>query len=150
MLATAPPAEEALGAEARATAVSVHVQSQPELVVSAEHSSWTLAEGKAVFEGGVTATRGDLSLQCNRLEVLHGKDGQVESAVATGEVEIRRDGWLARGETASLDQVAGRLVLSGSPRLEEAGNVLIGERIVVSLESEEVNCERCTLSIGAQ
>ena len=125
------------------------MQTQPELVVSAEQSSWTLAEGKAVFEGNVAATRGELSLHCNRLEITQGEDGQVETAIATGEVEIRRDGWLARGEAASLDQSEGRLVLTGKPRLEEAGNVLVGERIVVSLEGEEVNCERCTLSIGS-
>ncbi|MEC7240737.1 MAG: LptA/OstA family protein [Myxococcota bacterium] len=142
-------ANEAPGAEAHATEVSVRVQTQPELVVSAERSSWTLAAGKAVFEGAVRATRGELSLQCNRLEVIHGEDGHVETAMATGGVEIRRDGWLARGEIASLDQVAGRVVLTGEPRLEEAGNVLVGERIVVSLEGEEVNCERCTLSIGS-
>ena len=149
MIATAPPADEATGVEASATGVSVQVQTQPELVVSADRSSWTLSEGKAVFEGAVKATRGGLSLHCERLEVSHGEDGQVDTAMASGGVEIRRDSWLARGATASLDQTTGRLVLTGSPRLEEAGNVLVGERIVVSLEGEEVTCERCTLSIGS-
>ena len=133
---------------ATATGVSLQVDSQPELVVSAERSSWALASGQAVFEGEVKATRGELSLECDRLKVVHREDGQVESATATGNVRLRRDGWLAKGEVAELDQEQGRLVLTGSPVLEEAGNRLVGERIVVSLEAEEVTCERCTLSIG--
>lgn len=150
MVATAPVADEAPGVEARATGVAVQVTSQPELVVSADRSSWVLAKGTAVFEGSVEATRGELSLQCDRLEVTHGEDGQVQTAQASGGVEIRRDGWLAKGGTAALVQSTGQLVLTGSPRLEEAGNVLVGERIVVSLEGEEVSCERCTLSIGSE
>lgn len=149
-MATAPPSEEAAGPVANATGVSLRVESQPELVVSADRSSWVLASGEAVFEGAVKATRGEISLNCDRLEVTHSEEGGVKSAIATGQVEIRREGWLARGETATLDQEQGRLVLTGNPQLEEAGNRLIGERIVVALEGEEVICERCTLSIGAQ
>jgi len=129
--------------------VELRVASTPELVIEAENSTWSLSEGKAVFTGKVTATRGSLLLTCDSLEVQHDDGGEVQIALALGNVEIQREGWKATGGRATLDQGEGSLILTESPRLEEGGNWLVGERIRVFLEGERVECERCKLSIGA-
>lgn len=142
------PEGETPGAAAVATDVSLRVDGTPELVIQAEKSTWTLSEGKAVFTGSVVATRGTLVLRCDTLEVEHAEAGDIRIAVALGNVEIEREAWRATGGRATLDQEKGSLVLTESALLEEGGNRLVGERIRVFLESEQVECERCTLSLG--
>jgi lipopolysaccharide transport protein LptA len=129
--------------------VELRVAGTPELVIEAEQSTWSMGEGKAVFSGKVIATRGSLVLRCDQLEVQHTPEGEVLFALALGHVEISREGWTATGGRATLDQEQGSLVLTESPRLEEGGNRLVGERIRVFLESDRVECDHCKLSIGA-
>lgn len=142
------PEAETPGAPAIATDVSLRVAGTPELVIQAEKSTWAMRQGKAVFTGNVVATRGTLVLRCDALEVEHAEAGDIRIAVALGNVEIQRENWRATGGRATLDQEKGSLVLTESPQLEEGGNRLVGERIRVFLENEQVECERCTLSIG--
>ncbi len=142
----APETQEA-SSVAKAQDVSLRVEGAPELLIKAEQSTWDLKAGKAVFSGGVTATRGSLTLRCDSLTVEHEESGEVRLALASGHVEIERDDWKATGGRATLDQRQGSLVLTESPQLEEGGNRLVGDRIRVFLESERVDCEHCTLSL---
>ncbi len=123
---------------------------QPELLIEAEHSSWAMKTRTADFSGKVVATRGDLILRCDSLQVKHAEKGEIQEAIASGNVQIESQQWKATGSKAVLDQASGSLVLTGSPRLQEGPNALVGERIRVFLDDERVECERCKLSIGAQ
>jgi lipopolysaccharide export system protein LptA len=142
----APETEEAKSV-AKAQGVSLRVEGVPELLIQSEQSTWDMKAGKAVFSGGVLATRGSLTLRCDSLTVEHDESGEVRLALASGRVEIERDDWKATGGRATLDQRQGSLVLTESPQLEEGGNRLVGERIRVFLENERVECEQCTLSL---
>jgi len=123
---------------------------QPELLIEAEKSSWSMKTRTAEFSGNVAATRGALILRCDELQVQHQEGGEIQEAVASGNVRIESEQWSATGAKAVLDQTDGSLVLTGSPRLAEGANTLVGERIRVFLDDERVECERCKLSIGAQ
>jgi lipopolysaccharide transport protein LptA len=99
------------------------------------------------FSEGVVATWGNLVLRCDSLGVTHDASGAVRLASATGNVEIERDNWKATGGRAVLDQQQSSLVLTESPSLEEGGSRLVGDRIRVFLQTERVECEKCTLSL---
>ena len=132
-----------------ASDVTAVVDSSPELRVSADHSSWSLGDQQAIFQGDVELVRGDVKLTCDRLELHHDSDGAVERAIATGTVRVEREAWQASSDRAELDQNAGQLVLTGSPTLEEESKTLKGERISIALQGDSVSCEKCILSVGA-
>jgi len=123
---------------------------QPELLIEAKHSTWAMKTREAEFSGNVVATRGELVLRCDALKVKHEEKGAIQEAVASGNVRIESQQWKATGSKAVLDQTSGSLVLTGTPRLQEGSNALVGELIRVFLDDERVECEQCKLSIGAQ
>ncbi|MBW1881217.1 MAG: hypothetical protein JRJ84_22920 [Deltaproteobacteria bacterium] len=118
------------------------------LVITSHRSTWSLRDGTMVFEGEVEATRGEVVLDCDRLEVSYQND-RVERAVASGAVRVRRGEQEARGSRALLTMADGRLVLEGDPVLRDGARHLRGERIVLFLDDERVECEQCRVEIAA-
>jgi lipopolysaccharide export system protein LptA len=118
----------------------------PPLVVTGGRSEWKLADGVVVFEQAVTATRHDVTITCDRLEVRYSGD-RVEEATATGHVRVARGARAATGERATLTVADGRVVLEGSPTLTEGPNRMTGERIVLWLDDERLECDRCRLEV---
>ena len=118
------------------------------LTIEAPRSSWEVSERRAIFEGGVVARRGDLTLTCERLEVRYGEDGAFQSASAEGGVEATRGQWTAAGAAARLEIATGELALTGSPWLRDGKNTLSGTHIVFFLDAERVECVDCRLVVG--
>ncbi len=124
--------------------------SKPPLEIDAPRTSWDLKARSAVFEGGVTAKRGDFTLTCDRLTVTFaggGKTDAVELATAEGNVAITRDERTATGERAELHGQTGEVVLTGHPTLVEGSNRLSGEVVRLFLDDERISCEKCHLVI---
>lgn len=117
------------------------------LVVEAPSSEWDLAGGLVVFEGGVTVTRGDLRITCDRLEVTWQGAGEVTRAVGTGHLTLEHRAWKATAQRGELFTAEERVVLEGSPRVEQEGRTLDGQRIELSLADERVRCEGCRLVV---
>jgi lipopolysaccharide export system protein LptA len=118
------------------------------LIIASHRSTWSLRDGTMVFEGEVVATRGDVELACDRLEVQY-RDDRVDRAVATGEVRVLRGKQEARGSRALLTTTDGRVTLEGDPVLRDGARHLRGERIVLFLDDERVECEQCRVEISA-
>jgi lipopolysaccharide export system protein LptA len=121
----------------------------PPLTVTGERSSWRLRDGVVLFEGSVQAVRGEVTLSCDQLEVLYAGE-RVEQARAAGDVRVVRGGRVARGATAVLTTATGEVVLEGAPTLEEGPNRMSGERIVLWLDDERLECVRCRLEVEGQ
>lgn len=137
----------AMAAEDRAEAsgVSAELAGGIPLTIRAEKSSWELKTRRAVFEGAVEAERGPFHLSCQRLEVQADEAGAPSRALATGEVRVSRAPWEARGGSAELQLAAGVLTLTGQPRVSDGRSELTGERIVLHMDDERVECDNCTL-----
>lgn len=139
-------ARAALGPDgAHAEQVQVQVPGAEPLSVRAERATWDMKTQGLTLEGAVEATRGPFSLRCERLVLEVGADGQIQRAIATGGVALQRQTWTARGARAELDLPTGVLVLTGAPEVSDGRGQLRGERVVLRLDDERVECERCEL-----
>jgi lipopolysaccharide transport protein LptA len=136
---------EGRGVEARLTAGPV--DKPPQLTVTSRTSRWRLADRVMVFEGQVRATRGDLVMTCEALEVVS-SDDRVEHATARGAVEVQRGNQVARAELATLDVASGRLVLEEAAHLSEGPHTMRGERVTFHLDEDLVVCDACQVVIS--
>jgi lipopolysaccharide export system protein LptA len=117
------------------------------LEISAPHTDWDLSKREATLSGGVVAVRDDLRMECERMIVHFSDPGRVEWAVATGAVRVSLGGRVATGKKAKLTTANGVVVLTGSPSLSDGANHMRGERIVLWLDDQRVECEACRLQI---
>ena len=117
------------------------------LEITAPHTEWDLSQREATLSGGVVAVRDDLRMECERMIVNFSDPGQVERAVATGAVRVSLGDRLATGQKAELTTANGVVVLTGSPSLSDGANHMRGERIVLWLDDQRVECEACRLQI---
>ncbi len=119
------------------------------LDVRSRRSDWDLKAGTALFTQDVVAVRGEVTLRCERLEVVLGSAGTIKSASASGKLRLSTGGREATAERAELDVTSGTLVLTGSPRISEAGRSLSGDRIRVELDGGRAVCEGdpCRLTV---
>ena len=114
----------------------------PELVVTGARSRWDLKTGAAVFEGSVRAVRGALVLTAERAE-LAVNQGQVTRAAASGHVHVVRESREAWAESADFDVRAGKVTLTGGPRVSEGATRISGDRILLFVDDERIECEKC-------
>lgn len=132
------------GVDAHAT-----VGGTPPLVITGKRSRWDLKGGTVVFEEGVQAVRGDVTVFCDTLDVTYAGD-RVEKAVASHHVRVVKGGREARGDTAVLTTADGRVELQGSPSITEGANRMSGERIVLFLDDERLECDACRLEVAGE
>jgi len=84
----------------------------------------------ATFEGKVVARQGDLTLYADRLVISNSADGHDLSRVeAFGNVRILQGARQASGAHAVYEPKEGRIVLDGSPRVVQEGDVITGKLI---------------------
>ncbi len=129
--------------------VSATAGSEPGLSIESERASWELRGQEVVFEGSVQAVRGAFTLHCDRLEARFDTPESLRSAVATGQVRVVHGERVATGDQAELDVPSGRLEILGAPTLREGARSLRGDRLVLFLDDERLECEACTLEIAA-
>jgi lipopolysaccharide export system protein LptA len=128
--------------------------------VSADAAEYFNATGLVVFTGKVVAVQGDSTLTADRMEVALSRqeqqertsagpagpaDGQRIAAItATGNVSFRqvdpetKKERYATGEKAVYDDARRTVTMTGSPRLWEGKNVIVGEEMVFLLEDKRV------------
>lgn len=126
---------------ATGTVVSRPDDGKPPLAISSSSSDWDLRSKRAVFTGNVVVTRADVTLRCARLEVAYAPGDSIDTVVATGGVVVERGARVARAERAELAGRTGQVTLTQGPRLLDGPNELVGERIVLWLDDERVQCE---------
>jgi len=121
----------------------------PELKIEGERSTWSMAEGTFVFEESVKATRGPVTLYCDKLDVDY-VDDRVQEARAQGNVRVVRGDRVATALEALLTVADGRLVLEGEAVLEEGPHRLTGDRVILWLDQDRASCEGCVLSVAGE
>jgi len=136
--------------EGAAEVVTAELGGEVALAISSERARWDLAGQSVTFEGAVEARRGAFTLSCERLEARFDSPERLVSAEAVGRVVVRHRARVASGGRALLDIPAGRIELTGEPRIREGGRTLAGERILLFLDAERLECERCTLEVAPE
>lgn len=102
-------------------------------------------KGTVVFTGHVVATRDDMIIDADRLEVFYSKQEQhapkadqtgnkaIDRIVATGHVRITKGGKVATGEKAIYEKQAEKITLVGSAQVWDGPNRVKGDTITMFL-----------------
>ena len=94
------------------------------------------------FIGNVTATRGDLVIHSDRLEVYRNvKTEKIDRIEAIGRVDIRRDGKYATADKAVYDDGEQKIVLVGNPKAWENDNIIVGHKMSFYLKTDQLIVE---------
>jgi lipopolysaccharide transport protein LptA len=96
----------------------------------------------ARFTDDVVVHRGDAVMRSPQMDARYGKDGELTVLQLRGGVDLRQGDRRATGESADYDAKARTMVLLGDPKLYDRGDVLVGDRIELSLDSSEVRVSR--------
>jgi lipopolysaccharide export system protein LptA len=99
--------------------------------------------GIVVFTGHVKATRGDLTIYSDKLEVFYEKRKQggetkktVKKIVATGHVRIIQGERVGTGKQAIYDKPAEKITITGRAQVSEGLNRVSGERIIFFINED--------------
>jgi lipopolysaccharide transport protein LptA len=112
------------------------------LRVEAAHLFVDKARQVAHFDGNVVVHREDLIVKSPRMDALYDKDGQLTHLELRGGVDLREGDRHATGQSADYEARKRVVALTGDPRLYDRGDVLVGDRIDMALDSKEVFVER--------
>ena len=98
------------------------------------------------FSGDVLLRRGDLTVRGPKLDARYAEGGgertEIDQAEVSGGVVLRQGDRRATGRTASYSATSGKVVLLGDPRLFDRGDELRGDRIELSVNTEEIRVEK--------
>lgn len=99
--------------------------------------------GIVVFTGHVKATRGDLIIHSDKIEVFYEKRKKgeetkkaVKKIVATGQVRIVQGERVGTGEQAVYDKPAEKITITGAAQVLEGPNRVSGERIIFFINED--------------
>lgn len=96
----------------------------------------------ARFTDDVVVRRGDAVMRSPRMDARYGKDGELTLLEMRGGVDVQQGDRRATGQSADYDAKARTMVLLGDPKLYDRGDVLVGDRIELSLDTSEVRVSR--------
>lgn len=92
----------------------------------------------AVFSGRVIAKQGDVTIYSDKLIVSYADiSGEVDKVEAVGNVRILQSNRTGIAERAVYDSHDGRIVLTGSPRVEQGSDRISGKIITYYLDDEK-------------
>ena len=119
-------------------------QEAPQLPTRVEAARLSLdrSERLARFTDDVVVRRGDVVVRGPRMDAHYDAAGQLTHLYLQGGVELRQGDRRAVAENADYDARTREVLLTGDPRLFDRGDVLVGERIAMALDSHEVRVER--------
>lgn len=97
---------------------------------------------EAVWSGKVKAVRGRTVLTCNRLVAKYTAAQEITRIECVGDVEATHGDMWARGERADFDNVAGLLVVTGSPEARKGPNAMRGAKITFDVGRDTIAVEQ--------
>jgi lipopolysaccharide export system protein LptA len=98
-------------------------------------------EQKAIWTGHVVAKRGKVTLYCNTLLAFYDDAGTINRLEAQDKVKIVKTNSTATSKRAVFHPKTNSVVMTGSPVLVRKGNTLRGTRIIVALDTDEIDVE---------
>jgi lipopolysaccharide transport protein LptA len=116
----------------------------PQLPTRVEASRLSLdrSERLARFTDDVVVRRGDVVVRGPRMDAHYDSSGQLTHLYLRGGVELRQGDRRAVAQNADYDARTREVLLTGDPRVFDRGDVLVGERIALALDTHEIRVER--------
>jgi lipopolysaccharide export system protein LptA len=111
------------------------------LDIAAERLEVDVRSGKALLEGEVRATLGELSVSCSRVEITYDESPRVRRARGTGEVRARFKGIVAHAASIDVDVPRRKVELSGGVRLERGKGWVTADRALLDVQAGKVSLE---------
>jgi len=94
------------------------------------------------FIGNVTATRGDIVIHSDRLEVYRDpKTEKIDRIEAIGRVDISRGTKYATADKAIFYEAEQKIVLLGNPKAWENDNIIVGHKMNIYLKTDQLIVE---------
>lgn len=91
----------------------------------------------AIFTGKVVAKQGDITIFADRLTINYGeKKGDVEKIEADGNVRIIQENRTGIAAHAVYESKAGRMTLTGNPKVMQGTDTLSGESITYFIDED--------------
>lgn len=95
------------------------------------------ADSRAVFRGNVRSQMPQMRIESDEFE-LESSGSKGERILARGNVRVKARERVGRAQSALIDVGSNRLVLAGAASVQEQGNKLEGERIVLYTDEDRV------------
>ena len=112
------------------------------LTIQADHLDVWHDKHRARFTGHVHLTRADFVLDCDVLRVRYARNGEIETAIATGHVHMRQGGRRGQADRVRLDNRNQRLVLEGHAVMNQPGGTVRGDVIIHDLRRKTTEVHR--------
>lgn len=127
---------------AAATPAAAEPASPEEIDLRSETLVVQHAERQAVFGGGVTAVRGDLTLSCPEVLALYDRQAKVTVVRCVGPVTAVQGERTMHAGAGEFDNVTGILSLSGDPTLVEGERRLQGDLLTYDVATRKAELFR--------
>jgi lipopolysaccharide export system protein LptA len=107
------------------------------ITIKSDHLSADNRGKTAVFTGKVVAKQGDVTIFADKLTINYGdQKGEVEKVEADGNVRIIQENSIGVASHAVYDSRAGRMTLTGNPRVMQGKDTLTGEIITYYVDED--------------
>ncbi|AKU92235.1 LptA/OstA family protein [Vulgatibacter incomptus] len=103
---------------------------------------------RAVFGGGVVASRGDLEVRCPMLTAVYDNASRVREVSCDGPVSATQGARTMTSRSGYFDNVTGELHLSGETTLVEEGRSFSGETLVYETGSSQATLVRARAELS--
>ncbi|MGL4397379.1 MAG: LptA/OstA family protein, partial [Hyphomicrobium sp.] len=118
----------------------------PQVDIEANQMEILDADKKAIFRGGVIATRAGVNLRCDELTVKYDEVKQPDGSSKTdatdldakGNVTIKTSRETITGDWAKFDPQANTLVVGGNVKLVQGSTVLTGKELRANLDTNKI------------
>jgi lipopolysaccharide transport protein LptA len=116
--------------------------------VEADHLAVHKEARLARFSDDVVLRRGDTVAKSPRMDARYDETGQLTTLQMRGGVDLRQgSGRRATGQSADYDARSRTLVLTGDPKLYDRGDVVVGDRIEMALDSKEIHVVKAKVGV---
>lgn len=120
-----------LSSVAQAVQNSAEIDRNQPIEITSDQLEVFQLERKSVFSGQVVARQGDMTLTAAELRVYFAENNQIERLEAFGQVVVRQLDRTANADKAVYYQRDEILKLSGHAQVEQGGNRIAGDEIVL-------------------
>jgi lipopolysaccharide export system protein LptA len=110
-------------------------------VITSRRLSLDQEQRRAVFEENVLVVDGDLTLTADKMTVFMSPSNTVETIQAEGRIHATQGDRVAIARRADYDGRAGKIVLTGDPKLQQGRDILKGDTITFWTAHRRVVCE---------
>jgi lipopolysaccharide export system protein LptA len=98
-------------------------------------------KSQAVYSGRVKAVRGDTTISCGRLVAEYTRAQEITRIECVDGVEVTSGERWAKGERAVFDNIAGVLVVTGSPEARQGPNRMAGTKVTFNIDRDTIEVE---------